>query len=91
MKRPEIYIFDDSFSALDVATDAALRRSLTYNVPGATKLIVAQRVSTIRDADQIVVLDHGEIVGLGTHQELLETSETYREIVESQESVEAPA
>ena len=55
------------------------------------KLIVAQRVSTIRDADQIVVLDHGEIVGLGTHQELLETSETYREIVESQESVEAPA
>jgi len=91
VKRPEIYIFDDSFSALDVATDAALRRSLTHNVPGATKLIVAQRVSTIRDADQIVVLDHGEIVGLGTHQELLETSETYREIVESQESVEAPA
>ena len=91
VKRPDIYVFDDSFSALDVATDAALRRALTARVPNATRLVVAQRVSTIRDADQIIVLDHGQIVGLGRHAELLETSETYREIVESQESVEASA
>ena len=91
VKRPDIYIFDDSFSALDVATDATLRSALTTHVPHATRLVVAQRVSTVRDADQIVVIDHGEIVGLGTHAELLETSETYREIVASQESVEASA
>ena len=91
VKRPEIYIFDDSFSALDVATDAALRRSLSAHVPDATRLVVAQRVSTIRDADQIIVLDHGVIVGIGRHTELVATSETYREIVESQESVEASA
>jgi ATP-binding cassette subfamily B multidrug efflux pump len=91
VKLPEIYIFDDSFSALDVATDAALRRALTAGVPEATRLIVAQRVSTIRDADQIVVLEHGEVVGIGTHERLVATNETYREIVESQESVEASA
>ncbi len=91
VKRPDIYVFDDSFSALDVATDAALRRALTLHVPAATRLVVAQRVSTIRDADQIVVLDHGEIVGLGRHRDLVRTNETYREIVESQESVEASA
>jgi ATP-binding cassette subfamily B multidrug efflux pump len=89
VKRPEIYIFDDSFSALDVATDAALRRALTSQLPDATRLVVAQRVSTIRDADQIVVLDHGGIVGIGRHAHLLASNETYREIVESQESVEA--
>ncbi|SJN42718.1 Lipid A export ATP-binding/permease protein MsbA [Microbacterium esteraromaticum] len=89
VKQPEIYIFDDSFSALDVATDAALRRALHTHLPHVTQLVVAQRVSTIRDADQIVVLDHGEIVGIGRHRDLLETSKTYREIVESQESVEA--
>lgn len=88
VKQPEIYIFDDSFSALDVGTDAALRHALKVQLPGATRLIVAQRVGTIRDADQIVVLDHGEIVGIGKHQELLQSSETYREIVESQEGVE---
>ncbi len=89
VKRPEIYIFDDSFSALDVATDAALRRALATRVPDATHLVVAQRVSTIRDADQIVVLDHGQIVGIGRHAQLLQSSETYHEIVESQESVGA--
>lgn len=89
VKRPEIYIFDDSFSALDVATDAALRTALTTRLPGTTRLVVAQRVSTIRDADQIVVLDHGHIDGIGNHTDLLKCSETYREIVESQENVEA--
>lgn len=89
LKQPEIYIFDDSFSALDVSTDAALRRALSTNLPDATKLIVAQRVSTIRDADQIVVLDNGEVVGIGTHTNLLNTCGTYREIVESQETAQA--
>jgi ATP-binding cassette subfamily B multidrug efflux pump len=88
VRDPELYIFDDSFSALDVGTDAALRKALKTQIPDATKLIVAQRVGTIRDADQIIVLDHGEIVGVGKHQELLQSNETYREIVESQESVE---
>ncbi len=91
VKRPEIYVFDDSFSALDLATDAALRRALDANLPDATRLVVAQRVSTIQQADQILVLDHGRIVGRGTHDELLQTNETYREIVESQLSVEAAA
>lgn len=89
VKQPDIYIFDDSFSALDVTTDATLRQALSTHLPDSTKLIVAQRVSTIRDADQIVVLDHGKIVGIGTHGELLDTCSTYREIVESQETAEA--
>lgn len=89
VKRPEIYIFDDSFSALDLATDAALRRALDTNLPDATRLVVAQRVSTIQQADQIVVLEHGRIVGLGTHDELVGSCETYAEIVESQLSVGA--
>lgn len=89
VKLPEIYIFDDSFSALDLATDTALRRALTARLPDATRLVVAQRVNTIRDADQIVVLDHGRIVGIGRHTDLLVDCETYREIVESQESAEA--
>ena len=83
-KRPEIYIFDDSFSALDLRTDAALRRALDTHLPDATRIVVAQRVSTIRHADQIIVLDHGRMVGIGTHDELLETCETYSEIVDSQ-------
>ncbi|WP_436527371.1 ABC transporter ATP-binding protein [Actinoplanes sp. HUAS TT8] len=82
--RPEIYLFDDSFSALDYATDAALRAALTEHIADATVVIVAQRVSTIRDADRIVVLDDGRVVGTGTHEELMDGNPTYREIVLSQ-------
>ncbi|PSL38424.1 ATP-binding cassette subfamily B protein [Labedella gwakjiensis] len=89
--RPRVYLFDDSFSALDVATDARLRASLGEATGGATVIIVAQRVSTIREADQIIVLDAGRIVGRGTHDELLESNDTYREIVQSQLSVEGVA
>ncbi|MFF7153339.1 ABC transporter transmembrane domain-containing protein [Streptomyces sp. NPDC008139] len=84
VRKPEIYLFDDSFSALDYATDAALRRALLHETAAATVLIVAQRVSTIRDADRIVVLDEGRVVGTGTHTELMTDNETYREIVLSQ-------
>lgn len=91
VKRPPIYIFDDSFSALDLATDARLRLALKANVDEATMIIVAQRVSSIIDADQILVLEHGRIVGRGTHAELLETSETYQEIVASQLTAEEAA
>lgn len=86
--RPHAYVFDDSFSALDVATDARLREALADATGGATVIIVAQRVSTIQQADNIVVLDAGVVVGQGTHAELLESNETYREIVESQMSIE---
>ncbi|RUR01670.1 ABC transporter ATP-binding protein [Labedella endophytica] len=89
--KPRVYLFDDSFSALDVATDARLRASLGDATGGATVIIVAQRVSTIREADQIIVLDAGRVVGRGTHDELLETNDTYREIVQSQLSVEGVA
>lgn len=82
--RPEIYVFDDSFSALDLATDARLRAALRPHVTDAAVLVVAQRVSTIADADQIVVLDAGRIVGLGRHDDLLAGCPTYREIVDSQ-------
>jgi ATP-binding cassette, subfamily B, multidrug efflux pump len=82
--RPEVYLFDDSFSALDYATDAALRSALARETEDATVVIVAQRVSTIRDADRIVVLDEGRVVGTGTHAELMTDNETYREIVLSQ-------
>lgn len=88
VKRPEIYVFDDSFSALDLTTDARLRAALARDVAGATFVIVAQRVSSIRSADQILVLDDGAIVGRGTHDDLLERSSTYREIVESQLTAE---
>ena len=82
--KPEIYVFDDSFSALDLATDARLRAALKPHTADAAVLVVAQRVSTIVDADQILVLEDGEIIGRGTHAELLETCPTYTEIVESQ-------
>ncbi|OPA79524.1 multidrug ABC transporter ATP-binding protein [Paenibacillus selenitireducens] len=88
VRRPEIYIFDDSFSALDFKTDAKLRAALKNETTEATVLIVAQRVSTVMDADQIIVLEEGRIVGIGTHRELLDTSDVYREIVSSQLSEE---
>lgn len=88
VKRPELYIFDDSFSSLDTATDARLRQALKQHTAGATLVIIAQRVSSIADADQILVLDDGRIVAQGTHEELLESSETYNEIVNSQLAAE---
>ncbi|UVJ39018.1 ABC transporter ATP-binding protein [Arthrobacter sp. CJ23] len=91
VKQPELYVFDDSFSSLDTATDARLRQALKRSTSGATIVIIAQRVSSIVDADQILVLDDGRIVGRGTHAELLETSETYREIVSSQLAAEDAA
>lgn len=92
VKRPEIYVFDDSFSALDVATDARLRAALERETANAAVIIVGQRVATIAEADKIVVLEHGEIVGIGTHEELLANCPTYAEIVDSQLSaVEAAA
>ena len=84
VKQPEIYVFDDSFSALDVTTDARLRAALEAETRDRCVIIVGQRVATIADADQIVVLEHGEVVGTGTHEELLETCPTYAEIVDSQ-------
>jgi ATP-binding cassette subfamily B protein len=91
VRQPEIYLFDDSFSALDLSTDARLRAALRPHIAQATVVIVSQRVSTITDADQIVVLDDGEIVGLGRHEELLETCPTYIEIVQSQLAAEPAA
>ncbi|MBN9111810.1 MAG: ABC transporter ATP-binding protein [Pseudonocardia sp.] len=91
IRRPEIYLFDDSFSALDLTTDARLRAALRPVTAYATVVIVAQRVSTIADADQILVLEDGVIVGSGTHDELLQTCPTFVEIVESQLSAEAAA
>jgi ATP-binding cassette subfamily B multidrug efflux pump len=91
VRKPEIYVFDDSFSALDLATDARLRAALVPHTADATVIVVAQRVSTISRADQIIVLEDGEIVGMGSHDQLLEDCATYREIVESQVTAEAVA
>ncbi len=88
VKRPPIYIFDDSFSALDFRTDAALRRALKQHAGDSTLLIVTQRVATVKNAEQIIVLEEGRMVGKGTHQELMQTCETYREIALSQLSME---
>ena len=87
-RKPEILVFDDSFSALDYRTDAALREGLARELPDTTKIIVAQRISTIRHADQILVLDRGELVGRGTHDELMKTCRVYQEIALSQLSAE---
>ncbi|GAA4688491.1 ATP-binding cassette, subfamily B [Promicromonospora umidemergens] len=91
IREPRIYLFDDSFSALDYATDARLRAALRPRTREATVIVVAQRVATIRDAEQILVLDHGRIVGRGTHTELLADNPTYQEIVTSQMSLEEAA
>ena len=91
VRKPVVYVFDDSFSALDVATDARLRAALVPRTADAAVIVVAQRVSTIRDADQIIVLDDGAVVGRGRHSELLETCPTYVEIVESQMTLEEAA
>jgi ATP-binding cassette subfamily B protein len=89
--RPRVYLFDDAFSALDVGTDARLRRAIRPVVADATVLIVAQRVTTILEADQILVLDDGAVVGHGTHEELVETCPTYQDIVRSQLTAEEVA
>lgn len=91
VRKPEIYLFDDSFSALDLKTDAKLRAALKGETTDATVIIVAQRVSTVMDADQIIVLEDGDIAGIGTHKQLLDSSEVYREIVASQMSEEESA
>ncbi|HCU50826.1 MAG TPA: multidrug ABC transporter ATP-binding protein [Micromonosporaceae bacterium] len=91
VRQPEIYLFDDSFSALDYSTDAALRAALAHETADATVVIVAQRVNTIREADRILVLDDGQVVGTGTHSELMRSNETYREIVLSQLTEEEAA
>jgi ATP-binding cassette subfamily B multidrug efflux pump len=88
VKKPPIYIFDDSFSALDFKTDSALRRALKEKTGNSTVIIVTQRVATIKNADQIVVLEEGEVVGKGKHHDLLENCQTYREIAFSQLSKE---
>ena len=83
-RKPEILVFDDSFSALDYRTDAKLREGLSKQLHDTTKIIVAQRISTIRHADKIIVLDRGETVGIGTHEELMKNCDVYREIATSQ-------
>ena len=88
IKHPKVMIFDDSFSALDMKTDAALRKALSENAGDQTRIIVAQRVGTILNAEQIIVLDEGRIAGKGTHKELLETCDVYREIAHSQLSIQ---
>ncbi|MDN8548190.1 ABC transporter ATP-binding protein [Microbacterium sp. NM3R9] len=89
VRRPDVLVFDDSFSALDLTTDARLREALWRELPDVTKVVVAQRISTVTGADRILVLDDGRMAGLGTHAELLESNDTYREIVQSQLGVDA--
>jgi ATP-binding cassette subfamily B protein len=84
LKQPKILILDDSTSAVDTATDARIRRAFREDIPDTTKLIIAQRISSVQDADRIIVMDEGRINGFGTHEELLATNEIYREVYESQ-------
>ena len=88
VRKPEIYVFDDSFSALDFKTDKSLRQALSKETGDATVVIVAQRISTIIDADRIIVVENGQVAGMGTHNELLKTCDVYKEIVDSQMSKE---
>jgi ATP-binding cassette, subfamily B, multidrug efflux pump len=91
VRRPDVYVFDDSFSALDYTTDAKLRAALRDATGAATVFVVAQRISTVINADRIIVLDEGRVVGIGTHAELLESNDVYREIVASQVSLDEVA
>ena len=91
VRKPDVYVFDDSFSALDYATDARLRAALRRETADATVFVVAQRISTVVNADRIVVLDNGRVAGIGTHADLLENNDVYREIVGSQMSLEEVA
>ena len=84
MKKPKILILDDSTSAVDTRTDAMIRQAFRQEIPGTTKLIIAQRVASVQDADMIVIMDNGMVADCGTHEELLKTSEIYREVYESQ-------
>ena len=87
--QPDVYLFDDAFSALDASTDARVRAAMTEYTAGKVVIIVGQRIASVRSADQILVLEAGEIVARGTHEELLKTSQTYREIEQSQKAVQA--
>ena len=84
LKHPKVLIFDDSTSAVDTATDAQIRKAFREEIPGTTKIIIAQRISSVQDADRILVLDNGQINGLGTHEELLKTNTIYQEVYNSQ-------
>ena len=85
MKKPKILILDDSTSAVDTATDANIRKAFREKIPDTTKLIIAQRITSVMDADKILVLDGGKVVDFGTHEELMNTSSIYREVYESQQ------
>ena len=86
LKKPKVLILDDSTSAVDTATDAKIRKAFAEEIPGTTKLIIAQRVSSVMHADRIIVMENGRVDGFGTHEELLETNEIYRDVYEAQTS-----
>lgn len=86
LKKPKVLILDDSTSAVDTATDARIRKSLAEFIPSTTKIIIAQRITSVQDADRIIVMNDGRIDGIGTHEELLATNEIYRDVYESQQA-----